>query len=255
MVRFADDVPDDDAFKESSPLRAKERDTQRWNKEWLRYLGKGWERFLAHHSAYPDTPPLPDDPRAMLDVQLAADSRLEIYCDREWIEGKRLLELGCGCGMLGKQVARYVATYLGVDFSTMALQIGRLVSPGNCTYVQAADLPRLEPHFGNIDTVISRHFWIHQNLAMGHANLDFYERFVRRGGRVYLDFFRLDESRMEQDLLVLPPTSRLSRSHPSATFQYTAEHLEALMAKRPFKVLKDEVHVTMQRWYVVLERT
>jgi hypothetical protein len=90
---------------------------------------------------------------------------------------------------------------------------------------------------------------------MGRANLDFYERFVRTGGRVYLDFFRLDESRMEQDLLVLPPTSRLSRSHPSATFQYTAEHLETLLAGRPFKVLRDEVHVPMQRWYVVLERT
>ena len=255
MVKFADDVPDDDAYEETAPAQAKQRDIQRWNKEWVRYLGKGWERYLAHHSEYPETPRLPDDPKAMIGVLLGAHSPLEVYCDREWIEGKRLMELGCGCGTLGKLLARYCEAYLGVDFSPLALQVGRLVSPPNCTYVQSADTPRLEPFHGKIDTVISRHFWIHQNLKMGQANLDYYQRFVRQGGRVYLDFFRLDESRMDQDLLVLPPTSRLSRSHPSATFQYTQQHLDTLLAGRPFKVLREEVHRKMQRWYVVLERT
>ena len=254
MVKFADDVPDDDAFEETPPFQAKQRDIQRWNKEWGRYLVKGWERYLAHHSEYPETPKLPDDPKGLIGLLLGPHSPLEIYCDREWIEGQRMMELGCGCGTLGKLLARYAKSYLGVDFSTLALQVGRIVSPSNCTYVQSADAPKLEPFFGNIDTVISRHFWIHQNLAMGQSNLDFYQRFVRKGGRVYLDFFRLDPSRMEQDLLVLPPTSRLSKSHPSATFQYEQKHLDALLAKRPFKVLREEVHKKMQRWYVVLER-
>jgi len=255
MVKFADDVPDDDAFEATPPLQAKQRDIQRWNKEWVRYLGKGWDQYLAPHSDYPEKPRLPEDPKGLLGLLLGANSPLSIYCDREWIEGKRMLELGCGCGALGKLIARYAKSYLGVDFSTLALQVGRLVSPPNCTYVQSADVAALEPFFGNIDTVISRHFWIHQNLKMGKSNLDFYERFVRKGGRVYLDFFRLDESRMDQDLLVLPPTSRLSRSHPSATFQYNATHLETLLAGTPFKVLREEVHTKMQRWYVVLERT
>jgi len=255
MVQHGTDVPDDDAYEATPPFQAKERDIKRWNQEWLRYLGKGWERYLAHHREYPETPALPADPMAMLGVKCGPHSPLEIYCDRDAILGKRVMELGCGCGTLGKLLARYCALYLGVDFSTIALQIGRVVSPENCAYVQCADLPSLEPYFGTIDTVIARHFWIHQNLKMGQANLDYYARFLKPGGRAYLDFFRLDESRPEQALLVLPPTSRLSRSHPSATFQWTRAHLDSILVGAPFKVLREAVSTKIQRWYVVLERT
>ncbi len=255
MVAYASDVADDDAYEGTPPLRCRARDIRRWNQEWVRYLGKDWERFLAPHTDYPEKPRLPAEPTGLLDLYLGPHTPLELYCDRDDIEGKALMELGCGCGTVGKLIARYAASYLGVDFSTLALQVARLVSPANCTYVQCADTPNLEPFFGQIDTMLSRHFWIHQNLQMGRANLDYYERFVKKGGRVYLDFFQLDETRMEQDLLILPPTSRLSRSQPSATFQYTREHLDALLEGRPYKILRDELSVKMQRWYVVLERT
>jgi SAM-dependent methyltransferase len=255
MIQRLDEVQDDDAYEESPPFQAKLRDIRRWNQEWSRYIGKGWERYLAHHKEYPETPKLPKDPEGLIDLKLGPHSPLEIYCDRADIEGKRVLELGCGCGTLGKLLARYCSFYLGCDFSTLALQVGRLVSPSNCTYVQCADTKTLEPYFGTIDTAIGRHFWIHQNLKMGKSNLDYYARFLKKGGRAYLDFFRLDESRPDQDLWILPPTSRLSKSHPSATFQWQREHLEEALAGKPFKVLRDTVHTPMQRWYVVLERT
>jgi hypothetical protein len=43
--------------------------------------------------------------------------------------------MGCRCGNLGKLIARYCDTYLGVDCSQIALAIARLVSPSNCTYL------------------------------------------------------------------------------------------------------------------------
>jgi SAM-dependent methyltransferase len=253
MVRYAEDVPDDDVYEQAPPFRVRQRDIRRWNHEWARYLKNGWERFLSHHTDYP-TPTLPADPVALTPLQFA-DLPLELYCDRDAIAGKRVMELGCGCGTVGKLIGRYCGSYLGTDISTLALQIGRLVSPPNCTYVQCADTPRLEPFFGTIDTVLARHFWIHQNLATGRGNLDYYARFLRPGGRAYLDFFHLDPARPEQDLLILPPTSRLSQTHPSATFQWTRDHLTRLLEGMPFTVLRDEVNVPMQRWYVVVERT
>jgi SAM-dependent methyltransferase len=254
-IQYLKEIPDDDAFDATGPFQSAERDIKRWNQEWLRYLGKGWPRYLAHHSDYPETPKLSDDPAGQIKLSLGAHSPLEVYCDRDALTGKRVLELGCGVGLLGKLLARYCDHYLGTDFSPLALQVARLVSPKNTTYAQCADTKALEPFFGTIDTAIGRHFWIHQNLKMGKANLDYYARFLKKGGRAYLDFFRVDEKRPDQDLWILPPTSRFSRSHPSATFQWKREHLDELLKGAPFKFLRDTVHVPMQRWYVVLERT
>ena len=55
------------------------------------------------------------------------------------------MELGCGCGNLGKLISRYAAHYLGADYSTLALKIARLVSPLNCSYVHVADRASLSP--------------------------------------------------------------------------------------------------------------
>ncbi|HSN86307.1 MAG TPA: hypothetical protein VL025_06085, partial [Thermoanaerobaculia bacterium] len=96
----------DDELEASPPLECTEREVQRWNDEWLAYLKTEWPWQLAPYTQYPDTPPLPDSPLALL--KLAFDFGwdwkipLSLYCDREALEGKRVMEVGCGCGNMGK---------------------------------------------------------------------------------------------------------------------------------------------------------
>ena len=244
--------PPDDELEASPPLECTEREVERWNAEWFEYLKREWDRQLTPYTAFPARPPLPGSPLGMLHHTVGEGTGFALYADRDAVEGKRLMEMGCGCGNLGKLIARYAESYLGTDYSTLALEIARLVSPANCTYAHVADRAGLAPFFGRIDTVIGRYFWIHQNLKLGRWNLEFLELFLAPGGRLYADFYWPDPA-VEQGI-VFTPDHPLSRAYPSATFRYTREDVERLIAGRPFRVLREEISAEMQRRYVVLER-
>ena len=246
------DAQVDDVHEESPLLQCSAADVERWNGEWIEYLRREWQYQLVPHTEFTDKPPLPDDPFDLLHLSVGLSWKLLLYCDREALEGRRVMELGCGCGNLGKQIARYVQTYLGVDFSTLALQVARLVSPANCTYLHVGDRQGLDSFFGQIDTVVSRFFWIHQNLRLAQRNLDFLELFLRPGGRLYADFYW--PSPDVEQFIVLPPSAALSKAYPSATFRYTSEDVRELIAGRPFRILRETVSLPLQRRYVVLER-
>ena len=150
---------------------------------------------LTPHLAYPLTPPLPAEPRALIDLHRGHGGALSLYCDADALAGRRVMEMGCGCGNLGKLLGRYVTSYLGTDFSTLALAVARLVSPANCTYVHVADRAGLRPFFGTVETVVGRYFWIHQNHELAACNLDYW-RASGAGGRYYADFY--GPTRVEQ---------------------------------------------------------
>lgn len=228
------------------------QDIERWNREWLDYLGREWPKQFTPHTDLPFKPPLPDNPLDVIHVTTGKNCELAIYCDREWLEGKAVMELGCGCGNLGKQLGRYVKSYLGVDFSTMALQIARLVSPGNCAYAHVGDAAALEKYRGKIDAALGRYFWIHQNFEMARRNLDLLEACVRPGGRIYADFFWPDPER--EYYVVLSPSGPMSRTHPSAMFRYRAEDVRTLIEGRPLRVVKEAISAPMARRFVVFER-
>ncbi len=241
-----------DELPVSPPEACTGREIDRWNAEWIEYLKREWELQLTPHTDYPDRPPLPASPVALLKLHLGHGWPLALYADREALEGRRVMEMGCGCGNLGKLLGRYVESYLGTDYSTLALKVARLVSPPNCAYVHVADRVGLAPFLGTIDTVVGRFFWIHQNFQLGGWNLDFLARFLKPGGRLYADFYWPD-SGVEQ-AVVFTPDHALSRAYPSATFRYTAGDVGRLIAGRPFRVLREEISAEMQRRYVVLER-
>ncbi len=244
--------PAGDELEASPPLECTEREIQRWNGEWLAYLRDEWEVQLAPYTEYPRKPPLPDSARSCLDFEIRPGWPIALYCDRDALEGKRVLEMGCGCGNLGKLIARYTDSYLGTDYSTLALKIARLVSPPNCSYVHVADRGGLAPFFNTIDTVIGRYFWIHQNLKLGRWNLEFLELFLKPGGRLYADFYWPDPQ--AEQAVVFTPDHALSKAYPSATFKYSLEDVQRLIAGRPFRILREEISPQMQRRYVVLER-
>jgi SAM-dependent methyltransferase len=242
----------DDELEASPPLECTEREIQRWNGEWLEYLRQEWPWQLAPYTDYPDKPPLPGSPLEMLKLRFGYGWDLNLYCDREALEGKRVMEMGCGCGNMGKVLGRYVDAYLGTDYSTLALKVARLVSPPNCSYVHVADREGLAPFFGTIDTIVGRFFWIHQNLKLGRWNLEFMELFLKPGGLLYADFYW--PSPDVEQFVVLTPDHPLSKAYPSATFRYTAEDVRRLIEGRPFRIVREELSLEMQRRYVVLER-
>lgn len=242
----------DDELAASPPLECTEQEVQRWNEEWFAYLHREWEYQLTPYTAYAEWPPLPDSPLDMLKLPLARGWPIALYCHREALAGRRVMEMGCGCGNLGKLIARYVDSYLGTDYSTLALKIARLVSPANCAYVHVADRGGLTPFFGTVDTVVSRFFWIHQNFQLARWNLEFLELFLKPGGRLYADFYWPNPA-VEQ-AVVFTPDHALSKAYPSATFRYSSEDVRRLLVGRPFRVLSEEVSPEMQRRYVVLER-
>ncbi|HEY0514875.1 MAG TPA: class I SAM-dependent methyltransferase [Thermoanaerobaculia bacterium] len=244
--------PPGDELAASPPLECTALEIQRWNAEWFEYLRREWDRQLEPYTAYPDKPPLPESARDLIHLTLGHGPALALYADRDAIEGRRILEMGCGCGNLGKLIARYADSYLGTDYSTLALKIARLVSPPNCAYVHVADRAGLAPFFGRIDTALGRYFWIHQNFQLARWNLEFLELFLAPGGRLYADFYWPNPA-AEQGI-VFTPDHPLSRAYPSATFRYSREDVERLIAGRPFRILREEISPEMQRRYVVLER-
>lgn len=241
-----------DAHETGSLSDCTPEDVERWNAEWLAYLSREWRTQLTPYTEIPDRPPLPDDPMGLISLSLGPNWNLALYCDRESLEGRRVMELGCGCGNMGKQLGRYVESYLGVDYSTLALKIARLVSPSNCSYVHVGDREGLEPFRGRIDTVVGRYFWIHQNFELARRNLDFLETFLRPGGRLYADFFWPDPK--AEHFVVLPPAAPLSKQYPSAMFQYQPEDIQSLIEGRPFRILRETISRRMERRYVVFER-
>lgn len=246
----------DDELEASPPLQCTEREVQRWNDEWLAYLKTEWPWQFAPYTDYAAMPPLPDSPLALLQLPFdfggAWPIPLNLYCDREALEGKRVMEVGCGCGNMGKLLGHYAESYLGTDYSTLALKVARLVSPPNCDYVHVADRAGLAPFFGTIDTVVGRFFWIHQNLKLGRGNLDFMELFLKPGGLLYADFF-WPNPKMQQ-YVVRTPDQHLSKTYPSAMYRYTSEDVGRLIEGRPFRIVREEISPEMQRRYVVFER-
>jgi SAM-dependent methyltransferase len=176
---------------------------------------------------------------------------LLLYCPREAILGRRVMELGCGCGNLGKLLARYAASYLGIDFSTLALQVARLVSPDNCTYLHVRDVAAQRPWHATIDTVVSRHFWIHQNLEMGRHVLSFLADFLYPGGRLYADFYAPGGRKPG---IELSPEEPLLASHPSALFCYDDEAIAKLIEGLPFRLDHAEVDSRTERRYAQFTR-
>ena len=114
-----------DELEASPPLECTEREIERWNAEWFEYLKREWEYQLAPHTAYPDRPPLPASPLGLLHLRLGHGWPLSLYCDRDALEGRRVMEMGCGCGNLGKLLARYVESISAPTTAPLALKIAR----------------------------------------------------------------------------------------------------------------------------------
>jgi 2-polyprenyl-3-methyl-5-hydroxy-6-metoxy-1,4-benzoquinol methylase len=240
---------------ETRLIKYSDTEIERWDKEWLNYLLREYPWQLASYKAYTNTPPLPDNPLDLLDLKWGLP--LLLFCHKEAIEGKAIMEMGCGAGNMGKLLARYCASYLGVDCSRIALAIAKLVSPENCTYLHVNEHAELKKFFGRIDTVVSRFFWIHQNMDMAKRALSFLRNFLVPNGLIYMDFFwpcpQQAKDIWKNTWHVLSPYGPLA-DEPSSTYKYSREDIDGLIESFDFKIVHHELHGETQRRYVVIEK-
>ncbi len=243
---------------EATPLIYSDAEIERWDREWLNYLLREYPYQLAHYSAYPCRPELPEDPVKMMDVSLDNWACLLLYAPGSAIRGKAVMEFGCGCGNLGKLIALYAGSYLGLDCSRLALAVARLVSPGNAAYVHVNDAEELARRRGTIDTLISRFFWIHQNFETGRRVLRLVEPLLKPGARLYMDFFWPNAGEAvgcwKSDVFRIRSPREPLHAEPSVMFQYSAADVEELLRGTPFQIVGQQEHGPTQRRYVTAEK-
>ena len=234
-----------------------EAEIEKWDREWLNYLLSEHQWQLAPFWKFTDRPELPENPLDLINLSLGWGPPLQIFCHREAILQKTLMELGCGAGMLGKCISRYCSSYLGVDCSWIAIEISRLVSPENCTYLHYNEHDSLREYFETIDTVVSRFFWIHQNMETARRALKFLGYFLKPQGRIYMDFFmKCQEEAVghwKNTWITLSPHQLLSEM-ASSTYEYTFVEIDSLVKEFGFKIVQHQPHGETQRRYIVIEK-
>jgi len=101
------------------------------------------------------------------------------------VDGRRVLDLGCGVGFFGGEAARRGAWVAGLDFSGTALEIchERLPQLG----LVRADATRVPFRSASFDVVLVNDIIEHLAEDLGRAMMQEVHRVLRPGGRLVLD--------------------------------------------------------------------
>jgi SAM-dependent methyltransferase len=231
--------------------------TDKWDQEWLNYFLTEDPRpffFGSHMLKRPaDVAPLMSAEvyhASLFEVDgFGALPPLCIWAPGEALFAKHILELGCGPGLLGKQLGQIAASYLGIDYSRFALQIARLTSPGNCTYLHLSELDAMMVHAETVDTMVGRFFFIHQNYQNLMWILQLAAVLLKSEGCICADFY-LANPDMPQGI-VYPAHAELDPNYPSCAFAYTVSDLEQAAEARGFAVESITDQLDLQRRFAV----
>lgn len=205
----------------------------KWDKEWIRYFyvhddnvyfkdfsGESYQLSLS-------TSEVADfDVDQTLLTRLIPDERwtkLQIYVPGSTFVGKDVFEIGCGVGMAGRLIGKLARSYVGFDYSRLALDLARLTSPSTCSYIHVSDREAIEDLYGTADLCFGRHFFIHQNFENATWVLSFLRDVVKEDGLIHADFFRADEPSTN----VYPAKTSL-QDRASSGFFFTRREIEEL---------------------------
>ena len=232
---------------------------QRWDHEWLNYL--------ATENMYPHLVPATGltligslegaSAAATFNTVLAADQRygalspLKIWCPGDQIAGRKVLEIGCGCGFLGKQLGLVCELYLGLDYSELALAVARGASPPNCEYWHVSDQNALQGRRGQFDVMVSREFFIHQNFESALTVLGIAKFLLKPKGLVCADFYWAN--RLVPQGIVYAAKASLDPVNPSCGFEYAESEVTELAAAHDLTVLSMILDPERQRRFVLFE--
>ena len=150
--------------------------------------------------------------------------------DKESIDGKTVLEIGCGVGMRACEVALLSKKYYGIDISRLALTIAETVCPKKTEFrlIQTPqDIWNLTGVlWQSVDTVFAKDVFIHLGKQRIVEYLKFAKEILRPGGILYADFFYMtSEDRLKQMSVI--PTDKSEAD--GAVFLYQKWELNVML--------------------------
>lgn len=247
-------------MSEVNPERLDVLISERWDREWMHYFAtEARSTYLIPHWKMRPNDDLRGLPASTVFDTVGFDENgkscgvpLRIWAAGDDLVGKRVLEIGCGCGWLGKRIGLLGGNYLGLDYSELALAIARGVSPSNCSYAQIGDEEAIAPHAGSYDIMVGREFFIHQNFENAIWVLHLGARMLRPGATISADFYRRNPE-VEQGV-VHPAKSPLDPTYASCAFEFSDDDIAELAGAVGLTVVESDRHLGHQRQFVTFRK-
>jgi SAM-dependent methyltransferase len=235
----------------------------RWDREWLHYfLHENPKPFLIGQQYLKRIDSVAGkSPDAVYATQLVAVTgsadmsslgSLAVWVPGDDLNNRHVLEIGCGPGFLGKQLGLVAASYIGIDYSQLALAIARLTAPANCVFHHLSDAAAIGAHAGTIDTMVGRNFFIHQNYQNLLWLLKLAALLLKPGGLIAADFYLRNPS-METGV-VHDAHADLDRLYASCAFEFSVADIESAAAAGGFAVETLFDRLDMQRRFVFFRK-
>lgn len=237
-------------------------DVLRWDREWCRYLSRvDGARYFTGKTKY--TPAelararrLREFPREKLYTSRGPLSDLHIWYDGADLADKKVAEIGCGPSQLGRDLSPIVAEYIGLDYSDLALSIARLTCADNCRFFNLLDKAQIVTLRGTRDTIVSRHFFIHQNLANARWVLRLANFLLREGGLIVADFYWPDANHDEGVRRgSIRPAAEPLRDFASTMWEYSEAQIHEVVQEAGFRIEAEHVANDLPRRFVRLVKT
>jgi SAM-dependent methyltransferase len=233
---------------------------EKWDREWVRYFDMHEDSgYFANYSTGTYQLPVPAEEFARFTAEDTLTRLIDpdrkhtkvlVFLPGDVLVGKDLFEIGCGVGMLGRLLGDFANSYVGYDYSPLALRIARLTSPERCRYIYAADRQAVAELYNSADTCLSRHFFIHNNFENSVWLLKMLRDVVRDDGLIHADFFRSDGPAHQ----IFPAKSPLMANFGSCGFFYTDREIYELADLCYLEVEQIERVETPPRVYVNFRR-
>lgn len=234
---------------------------ERWDREWLHYFLESPPSV--YFVSAPDLEVIADiRGKPALEVyetplvrskRLGQQGPLNVWLDGDLLVGKHILEIGCGPGYAGKQLGLIAGSYLGLDYSPLAIHIARLTAPPACTYDCIADLDRILAYAGTRDVMATRHFFIHQNYRNAVSLLTLAAILLKPGGVIGADFFLVNPERSPQPV-THSAKGDLDPSLPSCSFLFSREDIEDAAQETGFAIKEMTDIPRLQRRFVLFQK-
>lgn len=235
--------------------------TLKWDREWCQYFQEAYApRFFfsmqnAERKLWVETEALAKyNPRDFYFTEPFGQYAFETWTAGSDIVGKRVLELGCGPGAFGKAAAKIADHYVGIDYSPLALYIARIVSPENTTYLHISQVGEIRRLKDTIDTVLGRHFFIHQNAANVEWILELYRHVLKDDGKAVLDFWLHPLGKNIKGATIRDGMGELSAEEASCVYYFSPEDIERLVKRAGFEIDGVEEVPEVDRRFVTISK-
>ena len=262
MKHEADDILERTVALDNVFPQVNSSDVDRWDREWMHYFAT--EDRIAHLVESRKLKLLRADlgelsERQVFDASLTgfkdgsgAMTALHVWVKGADLVGRRVLEIGCGCGWLGKQLGLVCEQYVGIDYSQVALAIARGNSPASCRYLHISEQQDIAALAGQMDLMVGREFFIHQNFDNARWVLGLGAFLLRPGGTISADFY-MPNPKIRQGV-VHGAKSPLDPKYASCAFHFQPAEIREVAGLCGLEVLDMTEDLGYQRRFVTLRK-